>query len=169
MSPSALLSILAIFIFTEDMTSPIPASRIFKAMVLDGDNLIPKIVPQDIKSIEIIQGDGGPGSIKLMKFPEGYPYTYVKLRVDILDKENMIYAYVLIEGDALSDKIESVSNEMKLEPSLDGGCIGKFTSKYHAKEGADISEEDIKAGKHWCADLFKVVEAYLLANPDAYV
>ncbi|GFZ11442.1 hypothetical protein Acr_22g0008400 [Actinidia rufa] len=158
MSPSALLSILAIFIFTEDMTSPIPASRIFKAMVLDGDNLIPKIVPQDIKSIKIIQGDGGPGSIKLMKFP-----------VDILDKENMIYAYVLIEGDALSDKIESVSNEMKLEPSLDGGCIGKFTSKYHAKEGADISEEDITAGKHWCADLFKVVEAYLLANPDAYV
>ncbi|XP_057471417.1 major allergen Pru ar 1-like [Actinidia eriantha] len=102
-------------------------------------------------------------------FGQGYPYTYVKLRVDILDKENMIYAYMLIDGDALSDKIEFVSNEMKLEPSLDGGCIGKFTSKYHAKEGADINEEDIKAGKHWCLDLFKVVEAYLLANPDAYV
>ena len=46
-------------------------SRIFKALILDGDNLVPKLLPQIIKSIEIVEGDGGAGTIKQMNFAEG--------------------------------------------------------------------------------------------------
>lgn len=58
--------------YTEEFASPIPAPRLFKALIVDADNLIPKIVPQAIKSIETIEGDGGPGSIKQMNFIEGF-------------------------------------------------------------------------------------------------
>ncbi|KAI8004216.1 Major allergen Pru av 1 [Camellia lanceoleosa] len=58
--------------FTEDIASPVPAPRLFKALILDVDNLIPKVVPQAIKSIETNQGDGGPGSINQMNFSISY-------------------------------------------------------------------------------------------------
>lgn len=57
--------------FTEEFTSTIPAPRLFKALILDADNLIPKIAPQAVKKVELIEGDGGPGSIKQMNFGEG--------------------------------------------------------------------------------------------------
>ncbi|XP_028100622.1 major allergen Pru av 1-like [Camellia sinensis] len=137
--------------FTEDIASPVPAPRLFKALILDADNLIPKIVPQAIRSIETIQGDGGPGSIKQMNFAEGSPFKCLKHRID-----------------ALMDKLEFISYEMKLESDANGGCVGKNISKYHAKPGVEIKEEEIKAGKEKASAVFKAVEAYLLANPNAY-
>ncbi|THF96861.1 hypothetical protein TEA_021285 [Camellia sinensis var. sinensis] len=128
--------------FTEDIASPVPAPRLFKALILDADNLIPKIVPQAIRSIETIQGDGGPGSS---------PFKCLKHRID-----------------ALMDKLEFISYEMKLESDANGGCVGKNISKYHAKPGVEIKEEEIKAGKEKASAVFKAVEAYLLANPNAY-
>lgn len=56
---------------TEEFTSPVSASRLFKALILDADNLIPKIAPQAVKNVEIIEGAGGPGTIKQMNFAEG--------------------------------------------------------------------------------------------------
>ncbi|XP_027121032.1 major allergen Pru ar 1-like [Coffea arabica] len=154
--------------FTEEFTSTIPASRLFKALILDSDNLIPKIAPQAVKNVELIEGDGGPGSIKKMNFGEGSQFKYVKHRIDAVDKENLTYAYTLIDGDALMDKLDSISYEMKFEPSPDGGCKGKNVSTYHTKPGVEIKEEEIKDGKEKAAGVFKLVEGYLLANPEAY-
>lgn len=65
--------------FTEDIASPVPAARLFNAMIVDADNLLPKIVPQAIKNVERIEGDGGPGTIKQMNFTEGKPLALEKL------------------------------------------------------------------------------------------
>lgn len=161
---------MAVVTFTEDIASPVPATRLFKAMIVDADNLLPKIVPQAIKSVERIEGDGGPGTIKQMNFTEGIPFKYVKLRIDTLDKQNLMYAYTLIEGDALMGKIESVCYEVKLDPSPDGGgCVGKKVTTYHTKPDVEISEEEIKVGKEMIEGIFKTAEAFLLANTGAYV
>lgn len=93
----------------------------------------------------------------------------MKHRVDVLDKEKMTYVYTLIDGGELMDKIESITYEMKLETSTDGGSKGTNISKYQPKPGVEIKEEQIKAGKEKASGVFKAVEAYLLANPDAYV
>ena len=52
--------------------------------------------------------------------------------------------------------------------SPDGGSICKSTSKYHTKGDFEITEDQIKAGKEKAMGMFKAVEAYLLAHPDAY-
>ena len=56
---------------TQEFACPVPPARMFKALILDSHNLIPKLMPQSIKSVDIIQGDGGAGSIMQINFPEG--------------------------------------------------------------------------------------------------
>ena len=75
---------MGVFTYESEDASVIPPARLFKAFVLDSDNLIPKVVPQALKSTEIIEGNGGPGTIKKITFGEGqlqYLYLRCKLMV----------------------------------------------------------------------------------------
>ncbi|KAG5555187.1 hypothetical protein RHGRI_012656 [Rhododendron griersonianum] len=146
-----------------EVSSSIPPSKMFKAFVLDADTLIPKILPQAIKSVETLEGDGGAGTIKLITLGEGY----VKQRVDAIDKENFTYSYSVIEGDALMGIFDSISYHIKIVPSANGGSVCKNRSIYQTKGDAQVTEEEIKSGKEKASTMFKAIEAYLLANPDA--
>ncbi|XP_027151565.1 major allergen Pru ar 1-like [Coffea eugenioides] len=150
----------------------IPPARLFKAFILD-DHFITKVLPQAIKKVEIVEGDGGVGSIKLITFGEGSQYKGAKQRVDGIDKDNFTYSYTILESDAFSDKIEKVANVIKIEASADGGSICKTTSTYYPKGNIEYTEEQIegakqqiKAAKERSSAMFKAVEAYLIANPD---
>lgn len=57
--------------FKRKITTTIPPAKIFKVLVLEADNAVPTILPQLIKSVEILEGDGGPGTIKKTNFAEG--------------------------------------------------------------------------------------------------
>ncbi|KAF7850824.1 hypothetical protein BT93_L4984 [Corymbia citriodora subsp. variegata] len=159
---------MAVSSYTQEFTTPIAPSRMFKALILDSHNLMPKIVPQGIKSIEFLQGDGRTGSIKQTNFAEGGHLKYLKHRIDAIDTENLVCKYTLIEGDVIFNKIESVAYEVKFEVANAGGCVCKMISEYHTKAGAELKEEDIKQGKDKAMGLYKVVEEYLLANPTVY-
>ncbi|PSR92551.1 Major allergen Pru ar like [Actinidia chinensis var. chinensis] len=152
---------------TYDMEIPssISAEKMFKAFVLDGDTIIPKALPHAITSVQTLEGDGGVGTIKLTTFGEGSVHKSVKHKIDGLDKENFTYSYSIIEGGAL-DVFESISYHIKIVATPDGGCICKNRSIYTPKCDAQVSEEEIKAGKERASGIFKKIEAYLLANPD---
>ncbi|KAG6731695.1 hypothetical protein I3843_01G134400 [Carya illinoinensis] len=159
---------MGVFTYETESTSVISPAKLFKSFVLDADNLIPKVVPQAVKSTEIIEGNGGPGTIKKITFGEGSQFKYVKHRIDAIDEANCAYNYSVIEGDALSGIIEKISYEIKIVASPNGGSILKNISHYHTKGDHEIKEEHVKAGKDKAAGLFKAVEAYLVAHPDAY-
>lgn len=55
--------------YTQDIVGQVDASRVFKALVLDADNLFPKLMSQTVKNIETIEGHDG--SIKKLNFVEG--------------------------------------------------------------------------------------------------
>lgn len=61
---------MAVVSLTDEVTSPVPAGKLFKALILDADNLIPKLMPQAIKGIDTVEGNGGPGTIKKLTFAE---------------------------------------------------------------------------------------------------
>ena len=67
---------MGVITYDMELASPIPPAKLFKAFVLDADTLIPKIMTQAIKSVEILEGDGGPGTIKLTTFGEGPFFLY---------------------------------------------------------------------------------------------
>ncbi|GMN63427.1 hypothetical protein TIFTF001_032507 [Ficus carica] len=159
---------MGVFTFESETTSPVPPSRLFKALVLDAHNLVPKIAPQAVKHAELVEGDGGPGSIKKITFGEGSEYKYMKHLVDALDTNSLVYNYTIIEGDVLGDGLEKISYETKIVASTDGGSVLKRSSKYHTKGDHKINEEHAKEANEKASVLIKVIEGYLLANPDTY-
>nr|WEA77231.1 Cor a 1.03-like variant-1 [Corylus avellana] len=159
---------MGVFTYETETTSVIPPARLFKSFVLDSDNLIPEVAPKAIKSIEIIEGNGGPGTIKKICFDEGSPISYIKQKVDEIDQANFSYRYSVIDGDALSDKLEKINCEIKIVASPDGGSIMKSISKDHTIGDHELEEEQIKAGKEMASGLFKAVGDYLLAHPNEY-
>ncbi|XP_030545592.1 major allergen Pru ar 1-like [Rhodamnia argentea] len=159
---------MGVFTFMDEYSSPIPAARLFRALIVDSHNLIPKLMPQTIKSIDIVPGEGGAGSIRQINFTEGSQISCIKNRVDELNEETLTYKYALIEGGPLMEKFESITYKVKFEPTPDGGSKNKMTSMYYTKGDFELKEEDVKAGKERALGMYKVVEAYLLQNPDAY-
>ncbi|KAM0984845.1 hypothetical protein ACFX2I_012119 [Malus domestica] len=158
---------MGVFTYESEFSSVIPPTRLYNAFVLDADNLIPKIAPQAVKSTEILGGNGGVGTIKKINFGEGSTYNYVKHRIDGVDKDNLVYKYSVIEGDAISETIEKICYETKLMAS-GSGCVIKSISHYHTKGDVEIKEEHVKAGKEKASHLFKLIENYLLEHQDAY-
>ena len=62
---------MAAITYDMEIPSSIPADKMFKAFVLDGDTIIPKVLPHAITSVQTLEGDGGVGTIKLTTFGEG--------------------------------------------------------------------------------------------------
>ena len=93
----------------------------------------------------------------------------MKHQIDELDEKSLTYKYTLIEGMGISDKIEKVSYDIKFEGLPDGGTISKMITTIYTHGDFEIKEEELKAGKEKVLGLYKVVEAYLLTTPDAYV
>ncbi|KAG8499581.1 hypothetical protein CXB51_006247 [Gossypium anomalum] len=143
---------MGVFTYESEVITAIPPAKMFKACIVDGDTLIPKIVPQAFKTVEYIEGNGEPGSIKNQ-------FNYMKEKVEALDKDKLVYRYSVIEGDALMNKLEKITYETKLEASPGGGSICKTSSKYYTIGDFEITEEGIKAGKEKTLQIFKAVEA----------
>ncbi|XP_061344844.1 major allergen Pru av 1-like [Gastrolobium bilobum] len=157
---------MGVFTYEGEHVSSIAPARLYKAIVLDSSNVFPKVLPDFIKSVEIIEGDGGPGSIKKLTLGEGKLIGYVKQKVDAVDAENYVYHYSVIEGSALPHPLEKISYEHKMVESPDGGCIFKSITKYYTKGEAQLPEEFLKANKESSARFTEAFEDYLLANPD---
>ncbi|MED6171829.1 hypothetical protein PIB30_044382 [Stylosanthes scabra] len=153
---------------THEYCSSVSPPRFFKALITDSSNLLPKLLPQFIKDVTIIQGDGEAGTIEQVNFAQGSPFKYLKHRIDVVDNEKLVCKYTMIEGDSLGEKLESIVYEVNFEATGDGGCICKMTSNYNAIGEAQVNEEEVKEGRESSTGICRVVEAYLLENPQIY-
>ncbi|OVA12925.1 Bet v I domain [Macleaya cordata] len=154
--------------FDEELPCPVAPHRMFHALFEDAHNLMPKIMPHAVKSVDFVSGEGGPGSVQKVNFADGGPVKYVKNRLDSKNKDNLEIKYTVIECDAFGDKVDYITNEVKFEAAPGGGCICKSKSTYHPKAGAVLNEEEIKAGKESSQGVYKFVENYLVENPHVY-
>ena len=57
------------------LKTQVSPERMFKALILDSNNICPKLMFSSIKSIEYIEGDGDVGSIKQINFTEGKQFN----------------------------------------------------------------------------------------------
>ncbi|KAL1181614.1 hypothetical protein V6Z11_A02G061800 [Gossypium hirsutum] len=107
------------------ITASLPA-KMFKACIINGGTLIPKIVPQAFKSVEYIEGNSEAGSIKKVTFGKESQFKYMKQKVEAIDNENFVYIYNVVEGDALMNKLEKITYETKLNAFPDGGSVCSY-------------------------------------------
>ncbi|KAJ1375975.1 START-like domain superfamily [Sesbania bispinosa] len=113
-------------VFTHEFAThaAVAPARHYKAMALDFHNLFPKIVDA-IQSVEIIEGNGGAGTIKKITLVEGGKSRYVLHRVDAIDEANLVYNYSVVGGTGLLDTWEKISFETILVDGPNGGSIRK--------------------------------------------
>ncbi|KAM0954470.1 putative Bet v I/Major latex protein [Dioscorea sansibarensis] len=149
---------------TVEIETSIPANRLFKAAILEWHNLAPKIVPEHIKGIDLLHGDGSAGSIRQINFTPVLPFPYVKERLDSIDLNNFDVKLTTIEGGDVGTKLESLSAHLKFTPTSNGGSICKVTTTYKILPGVKPSDEEAKA-KEGITKSIKATEAYLLAHP----
>ncbi|RZC93983.1 hypothetical protein C5167_016676 [Papaver somniferum] len=79
---------MACITFDETLHCTVSAHIMFHAMFLDAHNLMPKVMPHAVKSVDFVSGDGGFGSIQQVNFFQGSPAKYVKNRLDSKGKDN---------------------------------------------------------------------------------
>lgn len=156
---------MGVFNFEDETTSTVAPATLYKALVKDSDNLTPKVIDA-IKSVEIVEGNGGAGTIKKLTFVEDGETKHVLHKVDLVDDANLAYNYSIVGGVGLPDTIEKISFEAKLSAGPNGGSIAKLNVKYFTKGDVTPSEEELKSGKAKGDGLFKAIEGYCLANPD---
>ncbi|KAL5713187.1 hypothetical protein ACHQM5_015289 [Ranunculus cassubicifolius] len=150
--------------FSDEFTTSIPPKRFWGAAIVDAHNIVPKIAPQYIASVEV-QGDGGAGTTKIMKFGSAVKeFAEVKNVVDVLDAENFVYKYHVVGGK----KFETLAIGIKLEASADGGSVCKVSGEYSTVGDYVPTEDEIKVAREGPVTLLKAVESYLLAKPEAY-
>ena len=86
------------FSFEDENTSPVPPATLYKAWVTDADTIIPKAV-DTFKGVEIVEGNGGPGTIKKIIFVEGHYILfsiYLLINSILLSIPYIIYIYIYI-------------------------------------------------------------------------
>ncbi|BBN19236.1 hypothetical protein MPTK1_8g08950 [Marchantia polymorpha subsp. ruderalis] len=87
--------------FKHEVELEVSAATMWAAMK-DQNEIFPKIMPEAVSSIEIVEGEGGPGSVRLVKFgpmvPEG---GFVKERIVSLDIEGFSVVSEEVEGGHL--------------------------------------------------------------------
>ncbi|KAJ8636348.1 hypothetical protein MRB53_010615 [Persea americana] len=156
--------------FTEEEESVLPPSRLWKAGIRAVLNLLPKIMPEVIASAQLLQGDGSVGSIRQLNFTPAFEaFTYVKDRVDIMDNEKHLFKYTVIEGGPIDSKLKSYSIEIQFQATSSEGCLSKMTLDYDTINDSLLPEEKVAKMKEGIMGMGKAMEAYLQANPDAYV
>uniref|UniRef100_K7MBC9 Bet v I/Major latex protein domain-containing protein n=3 Tax=Glycine subgen. Soja TaxID=1462606 RepID=K7MBC9_SOYBN len=106
--------IMGIVTTESELVSAVAPARLYKTIALDYSNFFPKVLPNLVKSVEIIEGDGRPGAIKKFTIPEGY----VNQKADVVDVNNYVYDYTIVEGNVLSDREDKMCNEYKLVVNL---------------------------------------------------
>lgn len=62
---------MGVFTFEDEHVSTVPTAKLFNALFKHSHTILPKVIP-DIKSVDLIEGTGGPGSvIKVSSVDEG--------------------------------------------------------------------------------------------------
>ncbi|KAK7246347.1 hypothetical protein RIF29_41213 [Crotalaria pallida] len=155
---------MGVFAFEDENTSPVAPAKLFKALTKDGDVIIPKVI-EPIQSVETVEGNGGPGTVKKITAVKDGKEGYVLHKIDAIDEANLTYDYSIVGGVGLDESLEKITIESKLLPGPDGGSIGKIKVKFYTK--GDVLPDNVRdEAKFRGVGLFKAVEGYILANPD---
>ncbi|KAM0024801.1 putative (S)-norcoclaurine synthase [Helianthus debilis subsp. tardiflorus] len=121
---------------SEEAEVMVPAS---KAWALYGTLELAKLVTgKVVEAVEVVEGDGGPGTILKLTFNPGQGFSYCKEKFTKVDNIHMVKETEVMEGGFLDMgfNLYIIRIEIK-ENSKDGpgsSCLVKLTLEYDVKE-----------------------------------
>ncbi|RWR79583.1 major pollen allergen Bet v 1-F/I [Cinnamomum micranthum f. kanehirae] len=160
---------------SNEVLSQVAPERLWKAIVKDSPSLMPKLLPELVSSIVILEGDGGVGTIRQSNFTSGNTLYIGRISISRFgfnlgptSRMQLMINYSVIEGGLIGKKVKSTSFELKFEPATDGGSVCKLNAEFESMEDGLPTEEVTKEIMGGMTGMFKAIEGYLLANPEAY-
>ncbi|AES65089.2 ABA-responsive protein [Medicago truncatula] len=156
---------MGVFTFNDEHVSTVAPAKLYKALAKDADEIVPKVISA-AQSVEIVEGNGGPGTIKKLSMSEGGKTDYVLHKLEAMDEANLGYNYSIVGGTGLDESLEKVEFETSIVAGSDGGSIVKISVKYHTKGDATLSDAVRDETKTKGTGLIKAIEGYVLANPN---
>ncbi|KAL2608540.1 hypothetical protein R1flu_027113 [Riccia fluitans] len=151
-------------IFQHEVELEVSAAAMWAAFK-DQNTILPKLMPEAIASIEVVEGEGAPGSTRIIKFgslsPDG---GHVKEKLVNIDVENYTIVSEEVEGGHLVQ-----FGFTKWVQTLKLISTGENTSKLHiTAEFEGGTEESIaksnEVTKHGLTGTFKALEQYVKSS-----
>ncbi|KAK1621399.1 hypothetical protein QYE76_026916 [Lolium multiflorum] len=180
--------------WTLELESKVSAPRKFRACVMDWHTLAPKLAPHVIDNAHHVEGDGGIGTVRHYNCGSAVPFNTMKKKVEFLNVDKCKCKYAIecdgVETSTWNIKMKPAANggsvakvlsnhknnkianyglseihvPNKMKPAANGGSMAKVECTSKSMQANDMM---LKA-KESAAEMFKSVEAYLIANPNAY-
>ncbi|KAK1316148.1 hypothetical protein QJS10_CPA05g01912 [Acorus calamus] len=135
----------------------------FWGAIRNSSELFPKILPEQFKSIEVVEGDGqSVGSVRLVQYAEGVPIvTFTKEKLEIADEENKTVSYTVIDGE-LATLFKSFKATLQVVPLPQGeGALVKWNIEY---DKASDEVPDPNLVQETAKKTFTDLDDYLLNN-----
>ncbi|KAL9456928.1 hypothetical protein AB3S75_006043 [Citrus x aurantiifolia] len=134
-------------------------------------HIVTSISPQSVQSCELIEGEWGkPGAVICWTFTRyaGNPQI-VKELIEVVDNENHITIFKLIEGNVLEMLYKSFYSVAKVTQKDDheGGSLVRFTYKYE-KQNENVPDLESKV-LEMMIDIVKNIDAYIIQHEEARV
>ncbi|KAD4384325.1 hypothetical protein R6Q59_011646 [Mikania micrantha] len=119
---------------SEEAEVKVPAR---KAWALYGTLELGKlVVGKVLEAVDVVEGDGGPGTILKLTLKPGLGFPYYKEKFTKVDNENMIKETEVVEGGFLDIgfTLYRIRFEIKQSPIDESSCLQKLTIEYEVKE-----------------------------------
>ncbi|XP_020589709.1 pathogenesis-related protein 1-like [Phalaenopsis equestris] len=148
---------------------PVSIDRAWKAIACEGYNLVPKLLPDFISSIELTEGDGGLGTLLKLNFTEAVEkFRITEEKIEVFDPEKHVIKYTIFEGGYIGLKLKSYSLEAKFEEVNSSEALVKLNLEYDTIENTPLSAEEEEEIMKDYVLMLKAVEGYLIENPTSY-
>nr|GEW73929.1 phytohormone-binding protein-like [Tanacetum cinerariifolium] len=100
---------------TAQLKVGIPINVLWKAMSIDIRHITPKILPNIVSEVELLEGDGGYGSMLLFKFCPDVPrVTFQREKIVEIDESVRYIALEILEGGHLDHGFLKYTTAFKL-------------------------------------------------------
>ncbi|CAN4102086.1 unnamed protein product [Withania somnifera] len=123
---------------SEEIEVPVAANEAWKIYgTIQLANIVVKELPNIVHRVDILEGDGGVGSILKVTFPPGTPlWTYHKEKFVVIDDEKRVKVAQVVEGGLLDLGFTLYKVKFEVIDKDEKTCITKATIEYEVKEEA---------------------------------
>ncbi|KAF9609574.1 hypothetical protein IFM89_017213 [Coptis chinensis] len=141
-----------------DMEAQSSADKLWGG-IKETTTLFPKIFPEQIKSIEVLEGDGfSVGTIRLLKYAEGTPMTtFVKEKIEFVDIPNKTIVCRLVDGE-ITSLYKNIKAKIQVVPKGSGSLV-KWSAELE-KLSNDVPDPIMI--QDYAAKFISGLDAYLL-------
>ncbi|CAM0906910.1 unnamed protein product [Alopecurus aequalis] len=97
--------------------------------------LVPQLLPDMLSKVELIDGDGGVGTVLLLTFPPGTPgLEYYKEKFVKVDNENYVKEAIVVEGGFLNYGFTKYLVRFEIAETTDETSVIRSTIEYEVDE-----------------------------------